>query len=230
MNINGKYIKRGTIITVVSIIVLTLATMNVSYSSFFSVQTQSTVPVITAGNLNVTAEVTDKDTGGEGLSPSGGYNEIKNEGSPINGTENTDYIKSTLTVTNKSNLKVTIGVSLSNTATAEDNGGNAAPEDVVIAIQRDNKWITFGSSSSYHVQLNNLTQSDSAYPIIKDDIEKSSDTTGTKAVYDIYMWVKEDAGEDSAEKALNYSIGVKAVPAEGQNTDNQIKDISTNAS
>ena len=78
MNINGKYIKRGTIITVVSIIVLTLATMNVSYSSFFSVQTQTNVPVITAGNLSVTAEVTPKPTSptGDGLMPSSGYTSI----------------------------------------------------------------------------------------------------------------------------------------------------------
>ncbi len=228
MNINGKYIKRGTIITVVSIIVLTLATMNVSYSSFFSVQTQEHVPVITAGNLKVEAKISQAtDSNSKELMPSSDYTQITAEGSSINGN---GFSKSTLTVTNKSDLAVTIGVSLSNTATAGENGGNAAPEDVVIAIQKNNKWIKFGSSNSYHVQLSNLVQSEGdAYPIIKDNIEKSSGD-GTQAVYDIYIWVKDEASDESAEKTLNYSVSVKAVPAEGQDTNNQIKDISTNAS
>ena len=230
MNINGKYIKRGTIITVVSIIVLTLATMNVSYSSFFSVQTQTNVPVITAGNLSVTAEVTPKPTSptGDGLMPSSGYTSITSSSSAISGTQNTDYIKETLKITNKSNLKVTVGVSLQNSNI--ENIQNASPESIVIAIQKNNNWITFGTTSTYWVQLSNLvTSSNGIYPIIKDDIGASSGT-GTAVTYDIYMWVKDDAKEEDAEKDISYNISVKAIPAEGQDSSNSVPSVSSKAS
>ncbi len=222
MKIKGKYIKRGTIITVVSIIVLTLATMNVSYSSFFSVQTQTNVPVITAGNLNVTATIEPTPTqNGEGLMPSDGYSSITDANSPINGNQNTDYIKETLKITNSSNINIKIGALISDTGS-----GNAQPQSVVIAIQKNNQWLSFGSGSNkYYVKLNQLTKSDSAYPIINDIINNGTSTVS----YDIYMWLASDTVETDSEKSLNYSISVKAIPAEGQDGSNTVPDVSTNS-
>ena len=218
MKINGKNIKRGTIITVVSIIVLTLATMNVSYSSFFKVQTQNTVPVITAGNLNVTAQIAKAaGTDNKELMPSGGYKTITGPSVAIQGN---DFSKSTLTVTNSSNIDIKLGVSLSDTA----NSGNATPASVVIAIQKSGQWLQFGSSGKYYVKLSELVKSGTAYPIISETVGKAS------PVYDIYMWLAEDAVEDDAEKALNYSVAVKAIPADGQSTDNTVPNVSATAS
>ena len=53
----GKKIKRDTQLIILSIIVLTIVTLSVSYSAFFSVQSLSTIQEISTGDLNVSVTV-----------------------------------------------------------------------------------------------------------------------------------------------------------------------------
>ena len=49
----GKEIKRDTQLIIISVIILTIVTLNVSYSAFFTVQSLSTIQEISTGNLEV---------------------------------------------------------------------------------------------------------------------------------------------------------------------------------
>lgn len=53
----GKEVKRDTQLMVLSVIILTIVTLNVSYSAFFSVQTLSTIQEISTGNLQVDVQI-----------------------------------------------------------------------------------------------------------------------------------------------------------------------------
>ena len=49
----GKKLKRDTIIVIISVFVLTLTTIRVSYAAFFTVKSQSTVQKYETKELNV---------------------------------------------------------------------------------------------------------------------------------------------------------------------------------
>lgn len=216
--IKGKNIKRGTVLVVASVIILTLVTMNVTYSAFFSVQTANTVQVITTGDLTIEAKASNVTVPAEGLMPSNEYTSINATNAKVDGT---NFVKSTLTITNKSNIPAQIGVSIKNTA----GNDNADLSHVVIAIQKSSAWVPF-KSNVYYTTIKGLqaeTGDASLYPIIKDSIAAGPSTT---VAYDIYMWVDEITPEDQVDKALNYSVVVKAAPSEGQDTDNTVPSVN----
>ncbi len=233
--VSGKTLKRSTAIVVGSIVALSLVTMNVSYSSFFSVQTQSSIQTISTGTLKVEASVSSKLEGQE-LMPdaNGSYESIKNENDLVSATSpaaNTNN-KITLTVTNKSNVDAVFGASIKRTA-ANVNGSNDADlKNVIIAIQHDGKWLKFGNDEQapLYVAITDLVGengSSDSYPIIYDEIGKKSNNDTTKT-YDIYFWLKKDTKEDQQEKALNLSLTVKSAPKEGQGTGNAVPEVKKN--
>ena len=54
----GQEIKRDTQLIIISVLILTIITLSVSYSAFFSVQSQSTVQEISTGVLDVVIDST----------------------------------------------------------------------------------------------------------------------------------------------------------------------------
>ncbi len=219
--VSGKTLKKNTAIVVGSIIALSLVTMNVSYSSFFSVQTQQNgIQTISTGILNVTASATELQSGE--MMPTDTYTKITGEGSVVD--QDTANNKISLTVTNSGDIDAKFGASIKRTGESES---AASLENVIIAIQKNNKWIKFGKNGPYCTAISNLTsetEGGDAYPIIYDTIEKKG-TANTVVTYDIYIWLKSETPEEEQGKNLNLSITAKSAPVEGQGEDNSIPDV-----
>lgn len=226
--IKGKNIKRGTVLVVASVIILTLVTMNVTYSAFFSVQTASNVQVISTGNLNITASANVPTAPTDGVMPSNEYSSINAANAKVNGT---NFIKSTLTIKNEGNVSAQIGVSIKNTAT----GSNANLKNVIIAIQKNGSWIIFGDSTTYYTPISGLKAESGSgdaglYPIIKDTIDANATNKNDGIKYEIYMWIAEGTEETEVDKALNYSVVVKAAPVAGQDNSNNVPSVGKTTS
>ena len=235
--VSGKTLKRSTAIVVGSIVALSLVTMNVSYSSFFSVQTQQSIQTISTGSLNVTASVENKLNNGKELMPdtSNSYQSIKDENGVVSASnpEANNDNKITLTVKNSGNVDAVFGASIKRTA-ANVNGSNDADlKNVIIAIQKDGKWLKFGEGDSapLYVAITELVSengSNDSYPIIHDDIGKKTSEQDTEQKYDIYFWLKSDTNEDQQGKSLNLSLTVKSAPKEGQGNGNTVQQVKKN--
>ncbi len=228
--ISGKTLKKNTAIIVGSIIALSLLTMNVSYSSFFSVQTQNNVQTISTGTLKVEASVTGAIENTEIMpDTTGSYENITSEDASTrgDGAEVTATNKITLTITNKSDVNAIFGASIKRTST-DPSANDADLGNVIIAIQKTGtgKWIRFGDPESgpLYVPITSLTPEESdpsAYPIIYDTIAKKGDTD-TSQSYDIYVWLDKNTPEDEQGKSLNLSLSVKSAPEKGQGDKNSI--------
>ena len=238
--VSGKTLKRSTAIVVGSIVALSLVTMNVSYSSFFSVQTQSGIQTISTGSLNVTASVDKTPLENKELMPDTGksYEKIKEEnglvsaGSPDANSNN----KITLTVENDGDVDAVFGASIKRTANNVKNGEDAELSNVVIAIQHDSKWLKFGEGDDapFYVTITDLVSengsgSEGSYPIIYDEIGKKTSDTKTTKKYDIYFWLKDDTNENQQGKSLNLSLSVKSAPKAGQENGNTVQQVKKNS-
>lgn len=219
--VSGKTLKRSTVIVVSSIIVLSILTMNVSYSSFFSVQTQQNgIQTISTGVLDVKASASEISPGE--LMPTDTYESITKPDATVD--EDTTNNKITLTVTNSGDIDAIFGASIKRTA--ENESDAASLDDVIIAIQKNQEWIQFGENGPYYTSISNLAaEADGVYPIIYDTINKKNDGTATTVTYDIYIWLSKGTPEDEQGKNINLSITAKSAPVEGQDTDNTIPGV-----
>lgn len=234
--VSGKTLKRSTAIVVGSIVALSLVTMNVSYSSFFSVQTQSGIQTISTGTLKVTASVDKTPLENKELMPdtSKSYENIKAENGVVSASspnENKDN-KITLTVENDGDVDAVFGASIKRTANNVKNGEDAELSNVVIAIQHDNKWLKFGEGDDapFYVTITDLvSESEGSYPIIYDEIGKKTSDTKTTKKYDIYFWLKDTTNENQQGKSLNLSLTVKSAPKAGQENGNTVQQVKKNS-
>ncbi len=219
--VSGKTLKRSTVIVVGSIIVLSILTMNVSYSSFFSVQTQGNgIQTISTGVLDVQASAGQISPGE--LMPTNEYEEITSKSGVTNGETKNNMVE--LTVTNNGDIDAIFGASIKRTV--ENESDAASLENVIIAIQKNGEWIKFGENGPVYTAISNLTaEADGVYPIIYDTINKKNDGTATTVTYDIYIWLKNGTPEDEQGKNINLSITAKSAPVEGQDTDNTIPGV-----
>ena len=234
--VSGKTLKRSTAIVVGSIVALSLVTMNVSYSSFFSVQTQSGIQTISTGTLKVTASVNsqlkdqqlmpDTNKSYEGITSENG---VVTASSPVANNNN----KITLTVENDGDVDAVFGASIKRTAESVSNGNDAELSNVVIAIQHDSKWLKFGDGDSapFYVTITDLVNengSEGSYPIIYDTISKKTGESKTTKTYDIYFWLKDTTNENQQGKSLNLSLAVKSAPQKGQENGNTVPQVKKN--
>lgn len=212
-----KGLKRDTQLVILSVLVLTIVSLRVSYSAFFSVKTQSSIQEITAGTLVVSAEGTSKIT--NELMPTT-KEEIE---SIISGTMTTGDAASqfiTLTVNNTGNVKSDYSVSLSNDTIPSGVTGELLSFNylyVAIYDVTNSTWLQFKDTSNNgttYTTIGSLATNNVA-PIIKDSIE----TGNTAKQYKVYVWLSEDVPTSEIGKLVYLKLDVKSVASDTGGTD-----------
>lgn len=212
-----KGLKRDTQLVILSVLVLTIVSLRVSYSAFFSVKTQSSIQEITAGTLVVSAEGTNKIT--NELMPTT-KEEIENiiSGTMTTGDAASQFI--TLTVNNTGNVKSDYSVSLSNDTIPSGVTGELLSFNylyVAIYDVTNSTWLQFKDTSNNgttYTTIGSLATNNVA-PIIKDSIE----TGNTAKQYKVYVWLSEDVPTSEIGKLVYLKLDVKSVASDTGGTD-----------
>ena len=207
----GKEVKRDTQLIIISVLVLTLVTLSVSYSAFFSVQSQSTIQEISTGTLDVVIDSTSSAMSTEDLFPTAtsdlptAANSVVDSGE---GTYATLILKNSGTL--DADFSVTIGYdSLPSGKTTDD---LIAMNYLTIGIfdVDNNSWVDFGSGV-YNTPITGLTATDTnVYPILRDTISKSSNGTATTREFRVYVWLSEDTPTTEIGKLVYMKLDVKS--------------------
>lgn len=206
----GKEIKRDTQLIIISVLVLTLITLNVSYSAFFSVQSQSTVQEISTGTLKVVIDGSQAMNVDE-LMPTF----ITELPTSANSTANGNY--AVLNLDNQGDIaadfSVTLGYdTLPSGSTTKDlisfNYLNIGIFDVT-----NNVWLEFGEgSNAFYTPVTGLTAtSNNVYPIIRDEVAASS-----QRQFRVYVWLSENTPISEIGKLIYLKLDVKSTPINGQ--------------
>jgi len=206
----GKEIKRDTQLVIISVLILTLVTLSVSYSAFFSVQSQTTVQKITAGTLSVVIDKTSQSMGTLTMFPTP-IEKLPTVNNPVV-SDTQDY--ATLSLTNDGSLMADFSVTL-----GYDELPNNKTEDDLLSFEYlnvgifdtyNNEWVAFGDDN-YYVKVTSLESSDTnVYPILRDIID-----TGLTRQYRIYVWLSEETPASEIGKLVYLKIDVKSVTVEG---------------
>lgn len=215
--IGKKEIKRDTQLIVLSVIILVIVSLNVSYSAFFSVQSLSTIQEISTGDLNVAVSVDNT-------------NSILNEETEIfpstieEVTNEATGNYSVLTLLNEGTLdaeySVTVNYDYDKLRTISGFEGKTDAElrsslvsfdylNIGIYDDVNGSWINFASNGSevLYPAISSLvpTSADSYnYPILKDTITVS----GTKR-FKIYIWLSDSTPTSEIGKYVYLKLSVK---------------------
>ena len=215
----GKHIKRDTQLIMISVIVLTIVTMSVSYSAFFTVQSLSTIQEISTGNLDVSVTVDNT-------------NSILSDATelfPSTASEATDDVNgkySSLTLVNNGSLDADFSVTLSYDfdklrELSEYSGLTDAQLldldelvsfnylNVGIYDVTNGEWIDFseGSSENLYPTVSSLMPSatdSNAYPILRDSV-----TSGATRKFRVYIWLSDDTPTSEIGKLVYLKLNIK---------------------
>lgn len=230
-----KKIKRDTQIVVLSVLVLTIITLNVSYSAFFSVKTQSSIKELKTGDLNVTIDATNN-TNGEDLYPTDESLLPTAEESEQNFDSN-DWKYTTLTLTNDGSLDAEFSVTISN----DTNLPQGKSEKDLISLSylkigiydvTNDKWVAFDAEKSvFTTAINGLTPTDeneNSYPILRDVVEASKDGVENSNVrtYRIYVWLDDETPISEIGKLVYLKLDIKSATVEGRDEAQEYQDPS----
>ncbi len=223
--ISNERPKTNKKLIVISVIVLTILTLNVSYSAFFDVKTQTGVNTFTAGNLDVT--VTQNNTVNGSLVPTPDNELPSAETNPnLSSSEKSDWKYSKITIQNTGNLAADFMVTISFDTTVSDaERVNLQYLNVGIYDEGENKWLKFGSDKYYASlsSLNPLSSNPSAIPIIRNKMLAASNASKT---YRIYIWLSQNTPVTEINKKINLKINVRSTTVEGQNSNNGQQDVT----
>ena len=231
----GKEIKRDTQLIIISVIILTIVTLNVSYSAFFSVQSISTIQEISTGNLEVDVNLNLNGSvlsGTEEIFPST-FEEVSDE---VSG----NY--ASLVLTNTGTIDGDFLVTLSydfDTLAAElearkgccykDKDADSLAEymvspqylNVSILDTKTNMLIDFNGDESGEItsiSLAGLTPSSNnnyAFPILRDIIETNSDgKEDYQKSYKIFVWLSDETPISEIGKYVYLNLDVKCIASE----------------
>lgn len=210
-------IKRDTQLIIISVIVLTIVTLSVSYSAFFSVQSLSTIQEISTGDLNVSVNFDTTGTifaGTEELFPTT-IDEVK------------DKNYATLTLLNNGDLDADFSVTVSydfdklreisgfeNKTDEELATDHLVPFNYLnISIYNDTEgnWVNFAQSGeTTQTAISGLTSSaDYTYPVLRSNISKMNGNTTTSKVYKIYIWLSDETPTTEIGKYVYLKLNVK---------------------
>ena len=216
-----KSIKRDTTIVMVSVILLTILTLNVSYSAFFDIKTKSSVQQISTGTFNVTASATPLAGTTEFFPASGTMPNAATATLPSTLSGN----KSTLIVTNSGDIDASFTVTISKKTDGLPTGRTTADlidmAQLYVAV-RDvsaNQWVNIAPSgaAAYNKQISTLTavSANTEYNLFSGTINKkgTSDTTKT---YEVYVWLASNADTSQIGKLVYLNLNVKSKPTLGQ--------------
>jgi len=218
----GKKIKRDTQLIIISVIVLTLVSLNVSYSAFFSVQSQSTIQEISTGTLNVIIDGSQAMGNGD-LLPTAHEDLPKEEGSSVSGNYAILNISNTGTL--DSDFSVTVSYDVTELPSNKDTNDLISFDYLSVGIYDidNNKWINFGTDSNpvYYTPFKGLTPSEeNVYPILRDTISSATDVDGTSTPttrqYRVYIWLSEDTPISEIGKLVYLKLEVKSATVNGR--------------
>ncbi len=196
---------------IVSVLVLTILTLNVSYSAFFDVKTQPTINSFTSGTLDVVIDSTSTKLSGE-LKP------VATSTLPTAATTaiNSAWPYATLKLTNSGTLPADFAVTLSyDTANASE---RLSFTYLNIGIHDGSKWVAFGTK--FYTPVTSLTSSSTdVYPILRDTIQSNS-TRNYQKTYKIFIWLSENTPITEIGKLVNLKINVRSTTVGGQSNNN----------
>lgn len=218
----GKKIKRDTQLIILSVIVLTIVTLNVSYSAFFTVQSLSTVQEISTGNLDVAVNVDNTNSilnAEEEIFPST-TDEIKN---------GTGGNYSVLTLANNGSLdadfSVTVSYDFDKLREISEYSKLSDKEllDYLVSFSylhvgvydvTNGKWVNFsnGSGEVLYPTISGLTSSSddsNTYPILRDTVDSKDNGTKYERVYRIYIWLSDETPTTEIGKYVYLKLNIK---------------------
>lgn len=218
----GKEVKRDTQLIILSVAVLTIVTLSVSYSAFFSVQSLSTIQEITTGNLDVSVTVDNTNSiinGEEELFPST-IDDITNESTG-------NY--STLTLLNEGNLDADFSVTVSydydklREVSGYESMSDSELLDYLVPFDYLNvgiydttngNWVNFSESGeNLYPAISGLTPTaddKNAYPILRDVVEANMNGTEQyQRVFKIYIWLSDETPITEIGKYVYLNLNVK---------------------
>ena len=200
----GKKLKRDTIIVIISVFVLTLTTIRVSYAAFFTVKSQSTVQRYETKELNVLISK------GSSVSVKEIFPTLTSKlpTAPDTVIAPTEGSFSTITLNNSGSydaeyvLSVGYDDALPEGKTAKD----LIPLkylNIGILDKTTNNWLDFGNSK-YYISLASLEASaTNVYPILNGTINKDVSQN-----YDFYVWLDEDTPVEEIDKLVYLKLTV----------------------
>lgn len=221
-----KNLKRDTQIIILSVLILTIISLNFSYSAFFSIDSRSTVQEISTGTLNVTATPTSMWK--EDLYPTDEALPT-DEKSTLSSSEKNF---AALTVTNNGTIDANYVITLSYDTSdlTEDQIANdlASFDNLIIGIYDTDKssWVNLNpdgdSNAIYNMKITQFAESSKGvYPILKHEILKAniteSETKPTIQNLRIYVWLADTTPESEIGKLVHLKINVRSTPLKGQN-------------
>ena len=222
-----KIFKRDTQLIALSVVVLTLVTMSVSYSAFFTVQSLSTIQELSTGDLNVSVTV---DTSNsllgttEELFPSTIDDEV----------EDGNY--ATLTIVNNGNLNAEFSAAIQyDYDKLREVLGDATLTDTELREQlvsfsylhigifdeTANDWVNFSGDESvinnYPVISGFTASSDNeySYPVLRGNVDAV--LTGSEdndKSYKVYIWLADDTPTSEIGKYVYLKLNIKAAAGE----------------
>lgn len=219
----GKEIKRDTQLIIIAVIVLTIVTLSVSYSAFFSVKSLRTVQEIDTGDLNVSVIIDNTNSiisNGEDIYPS----TIED----IKVGEDVNY--STLTLQNNGSLdsefSVTISYDFEQLRLVDELKDKTDSElleylipynylNVGIYDSTNGSWVNFSDSGeSFYPTISSLVptnENSNVYPILRDTISGmiSEIQDPAQRVYKIYVWLSEETPITEIGKYVYLKLDVK---------------------
>lgn len=223
-----KGLKRGTILTIALVLLLTLSTMQVTYSAFFSVKSASNTQTFTTGELKVS--IADESAKVEALELFPVDKSIlpTEENSNLNGDNNNMY--ATLNLTNDGTVDADFMVTISNdnlpVGRREDERVDFKYLQIGIYDVTNNKWVSFSSDTEvFTTTISGLTPNNDVYPILRDTI-KSNDNKK----YRIYIWLSEDTPTTEIGKLVYLKLEVKSTAVQGIEETDENQDPSVKAS
>ncbi len=207
--ISFKTIKRSTLLVVLSVIALSLLTMNVTYSYVFSVKSSTNVQTFTAGTLEVSVSGS-KEMSAKTLMPAEASAYPTNANSKPNDDNNNSF--ATLTLNNSGSLDASFSVSLSKD-TAALPAGKSASDCIDMQYLRigiydvsNSKWVSLGNGI-YSALVSSISSTNGVYPIINDTV-----TSKKSRSYKIYIWLSESTPVTEIGKLVYLKLNVKSTP------------------
>lgn len=234
MDDKSKKRKRYTEFVILSVIILTILSLNFSYSAFFKIKSGSTTKEISTGELKVTASATpmakDDIYPTEEILPT----------LPDSKLKNTEKDFAPLIITNEGNIDANFVVSLSYdlTALSPDQIANdlVSFENLIIGVYDVDKtsWLNLNPGEGdpiYSMKVTGFSPTEeSVYPIFSGEIEKAkiieTGTDPTVRNLRVYVWLADTTPISEIGKLVHLKLDVRSMPLKGQ----EEKEITLNNS
>lgn len=200
----GNEVKRDTQLIIISVLVLTIVTLSVSYSAFFSVRSQSTVQQITAGTLDVIIDSTSTGINADELYPT------LDSDLPSSSTSSASGTYASLNLKNNGSLDADFSVALqydTNLPSGKTTSDLISFSYLKVGVYDtdNNVWLDFGNGA-YYIDVTGLTASEAGvYPVLRSTIN-----AGDTRQFRIYVWLDEDTPITEIDKLVYLKLSVKS--------------------